>query len=721
VEVATAVHPLPPALVAWPLLAALLVGPLGRWREDARNGFVVAAVVVTFLGAVALLGPIAEHQRLHFALPPPLGPIGFTVDPFGMLFALVATFVWVCATLHSLDYLALDSQRGRYHAASLVALGATLGVVLAGNLITLFVFFELLGFVAYLLVIHTGTGEAHQASARYLWMTVLAGGLLLGGILLVYALAGTDTIAPLPQGPGTGALRWAAVGLLVLGFGVKAGMLPVHVWLPAAHAVAPSPASALLSGVMIKVGAYGIFRTVTALARPELGAGLHDALWGFSSTLGLLVLWAGIATMAIGVVLALGQHHAKRVLAWSSVSQMGFILTGFGVGGYLASEGAMGLAGGLLHVTNHALLKASFFLGMGAVVHRTGELDLRRLGGLWRRMPLTFALMVLASAGIAGVPLLNGFVSKCLIHHGLLTAQAQGGHASLESAELIYKITCAGTAAVFIRLIGSVFLGQPRHPYGRGVTDAPARMLVAMALLSLVMVTIGARPHLVLERIVMPGFEVQQLPAAPVAYFLDHYFLSLEDLRSAGLILVLGAGIALAGRRFGVFDLRAPAWVGVDFWYGRLVRGFLSGTRWIAHEYEILRHLPFVAMGAGSAWGVRQVTGGYQLLRGAPGAIRSASGKGRHAAHARWERVGRVLGLVWRRFAPHEVLAATRRRWAEWLSPPARAWRFLAEESTMRAARLRVERYARDMSVSVALIFFVLLLLLAAIGLDLWW
>ncbi|MDZ4180844.1 MAG: complex I subunit 5 family protein [Coriobacteriia bacterium] len=579
-------HPLPALLVLWPLVCAVLVRPLGRWREDVRDGFMLFATGVTLLGAAALIPLIAEEHRIAADIPALLGMLHFVVDPFGMLFALFTTFVWFAATLHSLDYLAHEQHRDRFHVTSLVVLSAMLGVVLAGNLVTLYLFFEVLGLTAFLFVIHTQTAEAKRASIKYLWMTVLGGFSLVAGIFLTYALGHTGAIGPIPLEGTNEILRWVTFGLLILGFGVKAGMLPVHVWLPDAHPVAPSPASALLSGVMIKAGAYGIFRTVTALFRPAVLEDISEELWHATSSFGLVVLWIGIATMAIGVILALGQHNAKRMLAYHSVSQMGFILAGIGAAGYLGSHGALGIAGGLLHVVNHALFKGALFLGIGAVAFRTGELDMYKLGGLWRKMPWTFVFMLIAAAGITGVPLFNGFVSKCLIHHALVEAYEVHHLLSLNIAEKIYVVTCGGTACSFIKLIGLVFLGRAKQEYGPEVTDAPPRMLMALALLSAAMVTIGVRPHLLLRGVVSPGLHEWALHADLIEYYLTKYFLSPADLMSVVVAFAIGATIFVVGMKLGLFHRHAPAWFGVDYWYRRFASGFVTACRFIGEWYE---------------------------------------------------------------------------------------------------------------------------------------
>lgn len=580
---------LPALIVLLPLAAALLVRPLGKWNESVRNVYVTVVTGVTLLMTAGLIPLIAEHHKITYSIPAIIGELSFTVDSFSMLFALFSAFVWFCSTLYSLDYLKHEKKRDRYHITNLVVLAAMLGVVLAGDLITLYLSFEALGLVAYLFVVHTETDEAKKASIKYFWMTVLGGFALVGGIFITYALGGTGAIGPIPMEHGATALRWTAFVLLTLGFGVKAGMLPVHVWLPDAHPVAPSPASALLSGVMIKAGAYGIFRTVTALFRPELAEEIAEELWHFSGQIGLVVLWIGVATMFIGVGLALGQHNAKRMLAYHSVSQMGFILAGIGAAGYLGAHGALGYAGGLYHIVNHALFKACLFLGVGAVFFRTGSLDMYKLGGLWKKMPLTFLFTLIAACGITGVPLFNGFVSKCLIHHAMVEAFELHELASLGIAEKIYIVTCGGTACSFIKLIGLVFLGKPKVDYGPEVKDAPPRMLIAMGLLSAAIITLGVRPQLVLEGVVAPGLHTWGLHSGLIGHYLEVSFLSWADIQSVVVAFAIGFTVFFVGMRFGLFHLHAPKWFGVDFWYRKAAIGFLALCRWTDEWYELCR------------------------------------------------------------------------------------------------------------------------------------
>jgi formate hydrogenlyase subunit 3/multisubunit Na+/H+ antiporter MnhD subunit len=558
-----------PWLVGMPLLAALWVPALGRRSAAARDLLALTVAAAALAGSLALPGPLEAGLQLRAEVPLMLGVLCFAVDGFSALFAIFSTFVWFCATLFAIAYFRHRPGAGRYHAASLATLGAQLGVLLAGDLLTLYLFFEALGLLAFLLVIHSGTVAARRAAVQYFWLTVLGGVSLLAGVMMVQAAGGGSLDTPLAA-LGVHAPP-AAATLMVLGFGVKAGMVPLHVWLPNAHPVAPAPASALLSGVMIKAGAYGIFRSLYSVFAPADGLG-----GGFTTDLGLIVLWLGIATMAVGVIFALGQRDAKRMLAYHSISQMGFILVGFGAGAVVhATDGSLGLAGGLLHAANHAFFKACLFLGVGAVAFRAGTADMYALGGLWRRMPVTFACVLVASAGIAGLPLFNGFVSKCLVHHALVEVHALGDGTGLRIAEYVYMLVCAGTAASFIKLISLVFLGRPRGAISTQVHEAPGPMLLAMGLLCLPIVGIGLAPGQVLQWLLQPALAGAGLDTDVLQHYFAHQFLALGDAGLAVAMVGLGGAICFLGMRFGWFHLHLPGWMSLSAWLQRAGQGVL--------------------------------------------------------------------------------------------------------------------------------------------------
>ncbi len=367
---------------------------------------------------------------------------------------------------------------------------------------------------------------------------------------------------------------------------------------------------------------------VTALFRPEVAEHVEEHLWHFSEQLGLVVLWIGIATMFIGVFLALQQSNAKRMLAYHSVSQMGFILAGIGAAGYLGAHGAMGVAGGLYHVVNHALFKACLFLGVGAVYFRTHSLDLYHTGGLWKKMPITFVFMCIAAAGITGVPLFNGFVSKCLIHHAIVEAWEYHELASLGIAEKIYVVTCGGTACSFIKLIGLMFLGKPKIEYGPEVKDAPPRMLLGMGMLATAIVVLGWFPQILIKGVFQPGLHTWGLHSDILDHYLEHSFLSSGDLMSVVIAFALGFTFFFVGMKFHLFHLHAPQYFSIDWWYRHAASGLVTACGAVDRAYETVR--------AATSRGLRITRGSYRagvgrlgrqwrlvtttLLTGAPGA-----------------------------------------------------------------------------------------------------
>ncbi|MEX2529982.1 MAG: complex I subunit 5 family protein [Gemmatimonadota bacterium] len=372
--------------------------------------------------------------------PGEVGRLTFAVDSVALHFAFLTILVGLGVLVFALRAFGGAGQEGdaasgnprrRFLLTAVPTLGAVLGAVFAGDLLTLFVFFEVLALLGFLLV-RQGEG-AREAAIRYFWWMLVGGLLLLGGILLH---AGGSS------GPGS--------ALLILGFGVKAGMLPVHGWLPAAYSKAPAPASALLSGVMGKVGIYGIFRV---LSDPSTMEALHAT-----------VLTLGLTAAAYGALRALAQSDAKRLLAWSSVSQIGVILTGLGVGAW---------EGSLAHVLTHGSAKGVLFLAVGAVALRCGTVQLPRLGGLWRAMPVTFALSLLASLALVGFPFLRASGGKAEIHHAL---------EGLPAAEAAFFLASAGTVAVVLKLIADVFLGPVVSPASSKVAEGRGRAPLALGL-----------------------------------------------------------------------------------------------------------------------------------------------------------------------------------------------------------------------------------------------
>jgi hydrogenase-4 component B len=376
-------------------------------------------------------------------------------------------------------------------------------VVLARNAVLFLVSWEIMSLSSWLLVtFEHEKAEVRSAGITYLVATQIGTAFLLVMFLLLGATAVQPSggaaldfagFAPMGLG-GTGAGMATAIFLFALvGFGTKAGIVPLHVWLPEAHPAAPSHVSAVMSGVMIKTGIYGLLRVLTFLGAPP-------AWWGWT----MLVI--GAVSGVIGVLFALAQHDIKRLLAYHSVENIGIICIGIGVGLLGISYGSpvmavLGFAGGILHVMNHALFKGLLFLGAGAAAEAAGTRDIDRLGGLLRRMPLTGTTFFLGSVAICGLPPLNGFVSELLIFLGAFAAvalpavaPAAAGALAIGALALISGLACA----CFTKAFGIAFLGEPRSAPAAAAVEPVSTMVVPLVILASACAAVGVLGWLVL-------------------------------------------------------------------------------------------------------------------------------------------------------------------------------------------------------------------------------
>ncbi|MDO8885890.1 proton-conducting transporter membrane subunit [Candidatus Oleimmundimicrobium sp.] len=605
-----------------PIIGALVTGLVGK-SEKLRNAAAVVTTFVTFVLVLAMYGPvvngvhIGEHfyKGIEFSIKGILGA-SFKVDPVSLIVALVTSFLWFLCSIYAISYMSHEHARTRFAIFSLLTLGVDLGVLLTKDFFSLFVFFELLGFFSTMLVIHEEDKKALDAGKLYLWFCVIFGLVLLTGIVLLFAYTGTVDIKPMAElleKTVPAYMRYLITTLMIMGFGAKAGVFFLHVWLPEAHPVAPTPASALLSGVMIKAGAYGILRSVNTLYAPMAtkvsnATVIHTAAqWTTKTGLGYALIWLGVITMFFGVVNALLSHNCKRMLAYHSVSQMGYIIFGLGCAAYLGAEGAMGMAGGLYHIVNHALFKASLFLCVGAVYFRTRELDMYKLGGLWRNMPFVAVACLIAVFGISGIPGFNGFASKTLLHHSIFEAWEYSAVFSpihqrdsfLLIAEGFFMLTAFGTFCSNFKMWLFVFIWKQPERF-KEVKPEPISMRIVLVILSAVIIFIGLRPNWMLEKFIGPALAYFGYDAGSHAYHLLYNVHITEGIRSTipllydpgtfsifsnpevlhnllgGGMAVLGGGIYFVlGYRLGWFHVEVPEWTSVKYWYLKLATGFL--------------------------------------------------------------------------------------------------------------------------------------------------
>ena len=409
------------------------------------------------------------------------------LDALSAFFLALVTMVGGAGTIYSREY-----WNERAHPRSVLAgrlwwnaLMLCLGIVLTTlNGLHFLIAWELFTLSAYFLItLDRQHREAREAGWLYLAASHAAMLCLFAFFGLLAARTGSWELGDLRARAELAPLFWLAL----MGFGLKAGLFPLHVWLPSAHANAPSHVSAMLSGVTLKMGIYGIARF----------SGWLDVPW----SAGWVVAGLGVASAVLGVAFALGQHDFKRLLAYHSVENIGIILIGLGFA-MVASKlgnvtwGRLALAGGLLHVWNHGLFKSLLFFAAGSVVHRTGTREMSQLGGLWRRMPWTASLFALGAVAISGLPPLNGFISEWLVYLGLFDATITRGPAAWAAipAAILLGVTGAMALACFVKVCGVVFLGAPRSRTALQARESGLLMRGPMLVLGAACVAVGLAP-----------------------------------------------------------------------------------------------------------------------------------------------------------------------------------------------------------------------------------
>ncbi len=439
-----------PALaVATSLVAVPLIAISGRW-PNLREGWTFLAGAVKLLLVLSMAGWIlAGHTHTYdlWEVLPGL-MIRFKVDGFGMLFALVASSLWLITSIYSVGYMRglKEHAQTRYFCFFAVALSATMGVAFSGNLFTLYLFYEMLSLSTYPLVTHHQDKEARSGGRKYL--TYLLGtsiAFALPAMIITYMTAGSLEFSPAGVFPaGTSpALLTTLLLLFLFGF-AKAGIMPLHSWLPGAM-VAPTPVSALLHAVaVVKVGVFALVRVFTGIFGLDLLADLH---------LNTLICIIAGCTVLVAPLMALSQDNLKRRLAFSTIGQLSYIILGVG----LASK--LGAQGGMLHIAMHAFGKITLFFCAGAIFMATGKKYISEMGGIGRRMPVTMAAFFVGSLGVIGLPPAGGLISKLFMVQGALQAE-------LAWVVVIYLISSLLNVAYFFPIIYQAFFGgsqEARH------------------------------------------------------------------------------------------------------------------------------------------------------------------------------------------------------------------------------------------------------------------
>lgn len=475
--------------VSFPFIAGILLWGIFRKRTSQKAlkllsvltilvSAVEFAVVVSMLicdaGSILQQGNLWEANQINSHIVPEVqtalqrisiagvGGLGlhFQYTGFRGIFGVLAAFAWFVTFLFAKEYMKNDTNVIRYDFFNLFTLGATMGIFYAADLFTLFFFFEIMSFTSFMWVVHRQTKEAFYAAGTYLGIAIAGGMAILMGLFLVYNKLGTLYFGEMYDkavnciAEGGAAWLYAAAGCMFVGFGAKAGAFPVHVWLPQSYTEALAPATALLSAILSKTGVFGIL-LITLEVLPM------DGNWG------LFILLAGVVTMVLGGIKGVMSDNLKTTLAYSSMSQIGFILAGVGMQGLLSEmmvsalsmgpngyEGidkvweAYGAAvnGTLLHMLNHSFVKLVLFLTAGIVFAQAGSYELNKVRGFGRKKPFLLAAFLLAAAGVGGIPLLNGYVSKTLLHESITA------YTELLKGDMIEMAAVAGQNTVYMTL-----------------------------------------------------------------------------------------------------------------------------------------------------------------------------------------------------------------------------------------------------------------------------
>ena len=527
-------------LILLPMAGGIAAGLLGRRNRRSVSRRVTAVTLGVELAlSLGLLTRVGESWTL-----PLCGRgISFSVTGLQAVLAVLAALLWAVSGLESREELLGDHHAWRYDLFLLLTLGAIEGVFLSGDLYTTLVFFEVMSFTSFVWVIHTGTEPAKRAAGSYLTYAVAGGLVSLMGLFLLDTALGTLSFAELPTAvaayAGNKSLIYAAGGLSMATFAAKVCMWPLHTWLPGSYTQAPAPATALLSGIVTKAGIFGIFAITGKIF-------LGDAAWG------RVLLLLAVVTMLWGGFMALCQTNLKTLLAYSSMSQIGFMLTGIAMQALLGEEGGMAAWGSVLHLTNHAWIKLILFLAAGLLFRTVGSLELDDLRGFGRKKPQLLVIFLCPALGVMGVPLFNGYISKTLLHESIVEyiglLEGAGQSAGLyHAAEWLFLIAGGMTVAYMTKLLVCLFWEKnesaaAQREFDRTPVNASPLVLTVLTVCALLCPVLGLTPHFTMEGIARfaQDFFSGEGPGEAVAYF------SLTNLKGAAISLVIGAALYFA-------------------------------------------------------------------------------------------------------------------------------------------------------------------------------
>ena len=557
------------SLVFGVLLLAATIGALGvrrRWASDVA--YALSALAAAGGTAFALIHALTGGIPAELALPGGLPGVGIRlrIDSLSLVFLAVVNGTAALVSLYAIGY-GRNEHPGRVLALYPLFLIGMNVVLVADDAFTFLIGWEFMSLASWGMVAARHE-DPEAARAAHLYLVMACGGAfaLLFAFGVLAGHAGDYSFAAIRARTLTGWMPELALVLIVIGTGSKAGLVPLHVWLPLAHPAAPSHVSALMSGAMTKVAVYGTIRLVFDL--------MPEPQWYWA----LPFLLAGISTALIGLLQALVERDLKRLLAFSTIENIGIIYVALGLAvaftaAKLPAPAAVALTAALFHVANHAVMKSLLFCGSGAVLHAAHSKDLEKLGGLLNRMPMTGALMLVGAAAISALPPLNGFASEWLVFQAILASPqlpVEGLRFLVPAVGALLALVAALAAACFVRAYGIAFLGRPRSPEAAGAHEVDRISLAAMALMAGLCIAGGVLSPLVVEalRPVTEAFVHGGLPAQAAAGHAPLSLTPFEGGRSTynGFMIVVFLVVSSFLASFGIHRIatratrRAPAW-----------------------------------------------------------------------------------------------------------------------------------------------------------------
>lgn len=473
--------------IFFPIAAGLYL-LIRKESENRKNLLLCTGAFLIISAVLVVIALFLAGGRMYtfFSLTDKL-PIIFKIDEISVLFSVMTIIIFLCAGFFSFEYMKHEEKEKRYYGFYLMVLGVLIALCFAGNLITFYLFFEMLTLSSMPLVLHNGSREAIMAGLKYLFYSLCGAYMALFGLYFVERYGNTLTfsaggVISEQAASAHGGILLLVAFLMLLGFGVKAGMFPMHAWLPAAHPVAPAPASAVLSAVIVKAGVLAIIRVVYYI----FGSSFLKGTWVQTTWMILILL-----TIFMGSMLAYREPVMKKRLAYSTISQLSYILFG------LAVMDAGSVTGGLLHVLCHGFIKAALFLCAGAIIYMTGKTRVEEFRGIGKEMPLLLWCYTIVSLGLIGIPPTGGFISKWYLAQGALSS---GIPVFDWLGPVILLVSALLTAGYLLPVTIKGFFPGADYDYNSlRKKEPPALMTIPVLILTILSVAIGLFPGTVVQ------------------------------------------------------------------------------------------------------------------------------------------------------------------------------------------------------------------------------